>query len=243
MLRSAKDLERYVVHAAEDEIGRIHDLYFDDHQWTIRHLVISTGGWLTRHRALVPLASIRRIDDTKRIVLLSVTRDQVANGPGIDSDRPVSHQHEVELHRHYGFPYYVTAPFPLKYPHRWTEPGDPHLRSAREVTGYLVREIHDDVGRVADFLVDDTSWTISYLIVDTGEWWPGKQVLVSPGWVEGIRWEGAEVVVGLSREAIRGAPAYDASRPVDRDYETRLRGHYGRPDGPGRGPGRGELPS
>ena len=64
----------------------------------------------------------------------------MANSPEIDIDRPVSRQHEIDLNKYYGFPYVVHAPYPLRYPEVWHEPGDPHLRSTREVIGYFIQE-------------------------------------------------------------------------------------------------------
>lgn len=63
MFRSAKQLQHYRIHATDGDLGQARDLYFDDHRWTIRHLVVTTSHWLPRHRVLVPRASFRKIDD------------------------------------------------------------------------------------------------------------------------------------------------------------------------------------
>jgi hypothetical protein len=86
-----------------------------------------------------------------------------------------------------------------------------------------------DIGHVEDFLVDDATWMIRYMIVDTRNWWPGKQVLVSPEWIERVDWSDSKVHVRLTREQINKGPEYDPSGPVSRDYEARLHDHYGRP--------------
>ena len=229
MLRRVKELERYTVHATDGDIGRVHDFYFDDRQWRIRYLVVSTGHWLARHSVLLPSVALRTADEAHSALRVSLTRAQVENSPDADTQKPVSRQHEIELHRHYGFPYYWNAPFPLKYPEKWEEGGDPHLRSANEIIGYFIREPHDEVGHVEDLFVDDAEWAIRYLVVATRDWWPGKRVLVGPDWVTAIRWKGAQVQVDLTRDQIRNAPEYEPSRPVDRAYEERLHDHYGRP--------------
>ena len=38
---------------------------------------------------------------------------------------------------------------------------------------------HGENCHVADFMVDEVSWNIPYIVVDTESWWPGKQVLIS----------------------------------------------------------------
>jgi hypothetical protein len=97
-----------------------------------------------------------------------------------------------------------------------------------EVTGYHIQATDDEIGHVEDFLVDDHSWTIRYLAVDTRNWLPGKKVLVSPDWAETIDWGQSKVMVKLTRDQIKNSPAYDPSTPVDRAYEARLYDYYHR---------------
>ena len=101
--------------------------------------------------------------------------------------------------------------------------GDPHLRSAREVTGYAIQCRDDEVGHVEDLLVDGERWAIRYLIVDTRNWWPGRKVLVAPGWIEGIAWAERAVRVARTCGEIKAAPEYDPTRPVDRTIDADLR--------------------
>jgi len=84
-----------------------------------------------------------------------------------------------------------------------------------------------DIGDVVDFVIDDETWAIRYLIVDTRTWWPGKEVLVSPQWIERVSWQESKVFVDLGREMIKGAPAYMAGE-LNREYELKLYRHYGR---------------
>jgi sporulation protein YlmC with PRC-barrel domain len=83
------------------------------------------------------------------------------------------------------------------------------LESARELTGYAVRATDGAVGRVDDVLLDTESWQISYLIVDTGDWLAGRQVLISPARIDAVRWASAEVDAGLTRAAVESSPEYD----------------------------------
>ena len=80
-----------------------------------------------------------------------------------------------------------------------------------------------------DFIIDDETWAIRYLEVDTRNWWPGKKVLVSPQWIEQVSWPVSKVFVHLTRETIKNGPEYFESMPVTREYEKRLYDHYGRP--------------
>jgi hypothetical protein len=105
---------------------------------------------------------------------------------------------------------------------------DPHLRSTHDVSGYHIQAADGEIGHVEDFIIDDETWAIRYLIVDTRNWWPGKKVLVSPQWIERVSWSDSKVFVNLSRETIRRSPEYRTDSLPTRDYETELYLHYDR---------------
>ena len=102
------------------------------------------------------------------------------------------------------------------------------MRSTCEVAGYRIQAEDGEIGHVEDFMIDDETWAIRYLIVDTRNWWPGKKVLVSPQWVERVNWSASKVFINLSREAVRQSPEYRMESPLTRDYEAGLHLHYDR---------------
>ena len=105
---------------------------------------------------------------------------------------------------------------------------DPHLRSTDAVSGYNIQAADGEIGHVEDFIIDDETWAIRYLIVDTRNWWPGKKVLVSPHWIERVSWSESKVFVNVSRETIKQSPEYTEESLLTRDYETGLHRHYNR---------------
>jgi hypothetical protein len=106
------------------------------------------------------------------------------------------------------------------------------------VIGYHIAATDGAIGHVEDFLVDEATWAIRYMVVDTRTWWSGKTVLVSPRWITRVDWDASKVEVDLTREQIKNSPVYDPSGSVQRDYEARLHSHYGRPGyWSGQGPG------
>jgi hypothetical protein len=104
---------------------------------------------------------------------------------------------------------------------------DPHLRSTRDVSGYDIQATDGEIGHVEDFIIEDETWMIRYLIIDTQNWWPGKKVLISPQWIERISWEESKVFVNLTCEAIKQSPEYTEAS-LTREYETALHRHYNR---------------
>lgn len=101
-----------------------------------------------------------------------------------------------------------------------------HLRSMKDVSGYTIQATDGEIGSVSDFILDDEPWVIRYVVVDTGNWLPGKKVLVAPPWISRVDWKNSNVYVNLSRVAIKDAPEFDSDK-LDRDYESRLYQHYG----------------
>jgi hypothetical protein len=109
------------------------------------------------------------------------------------------------------------------------EKGDPHLRSTREVIGYHIRATDGKIGHVEDFIADDESWTIHYMVVDTQTWLRGKRVLIAPAWVSKVDWVEKSVYVNLRKESVKDSPEFDPTKPINREYEVRLYDYYGRP--------------
>jgi hypothetical protein len=144
----------------------VSDLYFDDRSWAVRYLVVDAGPSLPGRRLLVPPISVRRSDPTT--LHLGVSKRQVESasaGPG----QPCG-----------------VLPQSLA---RAGNGGDLHLQTATSVMGYTIRAEDGEIGHVKDVLVDDKAWAIRYLVVDTEEWWAGKTVLVSPGWLSRVTWD------------------------------------------------------
>ncbi|HWH81183.1 MAG TPA: PRC-barrel domain-containing protein [Burkholderiaceae bacterium] len=106
MLRHLDDLNGYSLRATDGDIGTVKDCYFDDERWTVRYLVVETGTWLASRKVLIAPASVGTPDDEARALPVTITREQVRNSPDIDTDKPVSRQHEIDYLRYYGYPAY-----------------------------------------------------------------------------------------------------------------------------------------
>ncbi len=248
MLRNIAHLKGFAIRATDGELGTVEQLYFDDKTWAIRYFVVETGGWLGGRRVLISPISVAHADWQTKRVDVALTKKQVQDSPDIDTHQPVSRQHEAEYYGYYGYPCYWDGPYlwgPAFYPAGLAVPvfasrealaervarelTDSHLRSTEGVTGYNIEAADGEIGHLDGFVVDDEAWAIRYIEVATRNWWPGKKVLVSPGWIERVSWADSKVYVGLSREAIQGAPEYGEPMPITREYENRLYLHYGRP--------------
>jgi hypothetical protein len=174
---------------------------------------------------------------------------QVKNSPDFDSDLPVSRQMEANVYDYYGWsPYWGMGLYMGGYGYAGSslaassylesrrhekeiadarrDDGDPHLRSIAAVIGYHIHACDGEIGHVEDFLLEDADWSIHFLVVDTRNWWAGKQVLISPGLAQAINWGDRLVNLNVDRQRVKNSPAYDASTTVDGAYEKRFHDHY-----------------
>jgi hypothetical protein len=99
------------------------------------------------------------------------------------------------------------------------------LRPASGFKGLSIAATDGDIGSIRDLYFDDLTWTVRYLVVDTGSWLPGRQVLISPLSVRGEN-QGDRVAVSISKEQVENSPSIDADKPVDRQHEEALARYY-----------------
>jgi hypothetical protein len=240
MLRQATEFKSFKLRARDGDIGKAREFYFDDRYWTVRYLVADTGGWLSGRRVLISPYALNPANEAERVLPVGLTKKQIEESPSLDSDQPVSRQYEIQYYDYYGWPYYGYgsytwggSPYIMRDPEAWKridrreEAWDPNLRSTSGVTGHHIQALDGEIGHVEDFIIDDETWSIRYLVVDTKNWWAGRHVLISPQWIERVSWSESKVFVNLSCEIIKRSREY-TPESLNRDYEAELYRHYGR---------------
>jgi hypothetical protein len=247
MLFAGSALKGYSIAARDGGIGTVADLLFDDTRWNVRWVVVDTGTWLTSRKVLLHPSAVTAADHEARELAVALTKQQVEDSPSILRDQPVSQQLENSLYDYYGWDplwggsYFgagaIAAPFSAppyfgfagpKPPERLPgEEGDPHLQSLYDVTGYHILANDGEIGHLENALVDDGTWTIRYLIVDTSNWWVGKHVLLSPYAVKGVNLADQQIAVEVRREQVESSPPWEPAEVINPDYEKRLHNHYG----------------
>jgi hypothetical protein len=241
MLDKAKTLKGYKLHSLDGEIGNVKEFYFDDHHWTIRYLVADTGNWLTGRQVLISPYVLVAVNREEQYISVDLTKKQIEESPSLASDKPVSRQYEETYSGYFGWPLYWdgayawgSSPNIVRDQEKWKrlirgeKAWNPHLRSTADVSGHHIQARDGEIGHVEDFIIDDETWAIRYLVIDTENWWPGKHVLVSPRWIERVSWIDSKVFVNLSRETIKQSPEYTELSLLTRDYEIGLHRHYDR---------------
>lgn len=230
MLRNINDLLGFRIAAKDGDIGTVKDFYFDDEMWTVRYLIVKTGPWFSREVLISPEAVTDHSWEADTFSV-GITKEQVRESPDIDTDKPVSRQQEAELARYYpwrsywGTGFYPSGVWGVVESTPSFDPGlmreaestetsheDKHLRSSKAVAGYHIHAENGDIGHVANFIFDDQTWQIAYLLVDTHNWLGGKKVLVAVSHVKNVEWENSKVVIDLTIEAIKTSDAVDKSK-------------------------------
>lgn len=243
MLRRFQDIKGAKVQANDGDVGTVNDFFFDDETWTVRYLALDTGIWLGRV-VVIPVAAVGAPDWNGNTLPINLLREEIENAPDVFDVQKLTRQLEADVHAYYGYPHYwggpelwawagrpaaLASPPPPEY---IPSPGvlDPLITSvfgSSEVSGYHIHAQDGEIGHIDDFVIDDETWSIRYLQLDTSNWIGGKTVLLGAPWVGRIDVETGLVHAGLKRDQIEQAPEFDPKRPIDREFEQRLHYHYG----------------
>ena len=229
MQRSINGLIGYHMGATDGEIGKVEEFYFDDDTWTIRYLIVKTGNWFSDREVLISPDAIIKTFWEQGTFNVNLTKEPIRNSPDIDTNKPVSRQQEIALHDYYPWQSYWGSGF---YPGGlWgitdSSPNidqkiikeadntdnqsddDLHLRSTRQVTGYHVHATDGEIGHVKDFIMDDQTWKLVCLEVDTHNWLGGKKVLLEVRHIREVQWINSKVFVDLSVASIKNSISFD----------------------------------
>jgi sporulation protein YlmC with PRC-barrel domain len=221
MERNINGLFGYNLEARDGEIGEVVDFYFDDETWTIRYLVVKTGGWLLGRKVLISPAALLHKGLGPDAIPVNLTQEQVRSSPDIDTDKPVSRQKEAMLNKHhfwenywgsgsYGGQMGIANARPVHLKKSELDPNeDIHLRSITEVDGYAIHAEEGEIGHVNDLIVDDQTWKLTNLVVDTHDWLGGKKVLISTGHIQAVSFFNLSIRLDITQAEIEHSHLYD----------------------------------
>ena len=105
----------------------------------------------------------------------------------------------------------------------------PPLKCTKSLVGKKIHATDGTIGHVHDFYFDDQSWMVRYLVVDTGSWLTGRQVLLSADAFGEIGTEIEILKAALSRRQIEESPSIGSHLPISRQYEEEYYSYYGWP--------------
>jgi len=193
MHRAINSLIGYRMAAIDGKIGKVDDFYFDDQVWTIVYLVVKTGNWLSGRKVLISPVALIKGADRHGIFSVTLTREQIVNGPDIHSDKPC----------------------PAKAMKAGKEDagsgGDPHLRSTHAITGYHIETPDGEPGYLRDIIIDDETWHIESLVIEMNNCLEGKNVILPIKHVREARWSMSKMLVDIPSDRLKDSPGFRES--------------------------------
>jgi hypothetical protein len=101
------------------------------------------------------------------------------------------------------------------------------LWNASAINGYVIEASDGPLGTVSDLLFEDVDWTIRWLVVDTGNWLPGRKVLLPLSALGKPNRASGNFPVKLTMQQVKGSPNVDTDQPVSRQIEAHVYDYYG----------------
>jgi PRC-barrel domain len=101
------------------------------------------------------------------------------------------------------------------------------LWKASAIEGYAIAATDGPIGTITDFLFDDASWQVRWVVVDTGNWLAGRRVLLPPSAMGHLNATGHDFSVRLTMQQVKDSPDVDTQRPVSRQMEASVYDYYG----------------
>jgi uncharacterized protein YrrD len=226
--------------AKNGEIGNVDDVYFDDKDWKIRYFVTDNSNFLPGRRVLISPASITEIDFERKMIPVSLSKKEIEQSPVVNQGLLPSRDTEIELKSYYNWPVYWGSGYLIGAGDLRRDQGsmrgskeeieiDPDLKSCNEVIGYSIESKNRTIGYLHNYVFDEKSWEIRYLVIDTKNWlMSDKKILLAVDWIEKFDWDQSLFITDLKSKDIRESPAYNPGETLKREYESKLFDHYDR---------------
>jgi hypothetical protein len=101
------------------------------------------------------------------------------------------------------------------------------LHELKALSGSSVEATDGEIGRVRNFLFDDQSWRVRYVVVDVGNWLKRHDVVLPVAALDRPDWTNRTCHAHLNKEQVRDSPLVDAEMPVSRQQEIAMHDYFG----------------
>jgi len=101
------------------------------------------------------------------------------------------------------------------------------LHQAQDFKGFSVEATDGKIGTVSNFLFDDSTWKLRWLVVDTGTWLESRQILIHPSSITKLDLPVRALLLNLTIGEVEKSPSIDKDEPVSQQMEYNLYGYYG----------------
>lgn len=98
------------------------------------------------------------------------------------------------------------------------------LKNYHKIKNSSINAIDGHLGKLDDFLFDDQSWAIRYMVVQIGAFMTKEKKLLSPAALISLGPLGFNV--NISTDQIRNSPDINTAKPISRQKEEELHSYY-----------------
>lgn len=214
---NTKKLKGFTLQGLDGEIGTVEEIYIDDHLWTICYLVADTRDWLSGRKVLISRHFLMSVSDEKRQIAVDLARSQIEGYPSSTNSTLDLRQFLDSNCGSYGCRMYLGSRY-MWIPHPYIpdgrqqpgafdtqrRAGESHSRCTHDWSAHRIQAADREMGLFEDFVIDEETWNVRYLIIDTPIWWPGNQVLLAPQWIEHVSWNESKVFAKSNAQFIMG---------------------------------------
>ncbi|WP_118138302.1 PRC-barrel domain-containing protein [Oceanicella sp. SM1341] len=251
MLMSYRDLTRCTLLTTDGSRDPVEDLYFDGSRWSLTHIVADTGSWLESRRTVIGAGLAAKPDFETLEWPVRVSQEQIRAAP-----RPESFPAEERSAEEWGLfdldamPPILIGPMGETYSplmleaqlQHWANdeteesearkalperPSAALIRSTNALLGHEISATDGEIGTISDVLVDLDSMTLRHIVVDTGNWLPGRQVVLPVERIEAFDWAGGRTVVNVDREGVKNSPPLEGLPDLDHRWDRSVLNYYG----------------
>jgi hypothetical protein len=231
MQRNIISLIGYSMVATDGEIGNIIEFYFDDETWFLRYMILKTGDWLLGRKILISPDALKKTSWNTGLFSVNLTKEQIRDSPAIDTDKPVYRSQEIELYGYYdwegewGSRFYEggsmgkSNPVPVldrkilssadKADIRSND--ELHLQNTAKVLGFQIHSDDGEIGSLVDFVMDDQTWQILYMVAETGTPSDEKKVLIDIKNIQKVEWDQANILVDVTLATLKNDKPFKES--------------------------------
>src|SRR5918998_578506 len=84
-----------------------------------------------------------------------------------------------------------------------------------------------EIGIITDILFEDDTWQVRWLVVDTGSWLSGREVLLPASHLGPLNVGASSMPVDITKRQVEESPGSGVDLPVSRQMELSLYSYYG----------------
>lgn len=230
MTRSYKDFLHWKVTTTDGHERPVADVLLDDRGWSVRYVLVETGGWLHGRQLLISSAAFGAPDSREHVLPIQATLNQMEKSPPLKSHMPVTLAHERALEEYYEWPPREaegsvlpesvtrqltpdTQALQDRTVDRHTKPiaGEAHLWSAGALLKMKAVTRDRQKSGLDDVLLSEDLHHVAGWIVDARPWMPGGEAMLGPSAVSGVDLNDGVVSLVLERTEIEGLAAAQAN--------------------------------